>query len=134
MTQKEFISILKEEEYSYDVEGDLIVVTGGDKDGYVNLNALTSLPPGVVFKNRGDVELRALTSLPSGVKFENGGDVYLSALTSLPPGVVFKNEGSVKLSALIGGGGWFEDWSGNIEGIGSKRLLNMMIKQGIFKK
>jgi hypothetical protein len=29
MTQEEFISILKEEEYSYEVEGDRIVVTGG---------------------------------------------------------------------------------------------------------
>jgi hypothetical protein len=85
-----------------------------------------------VFKNRGYVFLDALTSLPPGVEFKNGGDVFLEALTSLPLGVVFKNGGSVFLKALIGG--WFSNWSGNIEGIGSTWLLNMMIKQGVFKK
>jgi hypothetical protein len=36
------------------------------------------------------------------------------------------------LYALIGG--WFEEWKGNIEGIGSKRLLNFMISRKIFEK
>jgi hypothetical protein len=76
--------------------------------------------------------LDALTSLPSGVEFENREGVYFQALTSISPGVEFKNRGYVWLSALIGGE--FSDWSGNIEGIGSNRLLNMMIKQGVFKK
>ena len=152
MTREEFIKQLKKEKYSYEIEGDKLVVTGGDKYGSVNLSALTSLPPGVVFKNGGSVYLSALTSLPSGVEFRNGGSVFLKdltslppgvvfkngghvsldALTSLPPGVVFKNRGGVSLEALIGG--WFIDWSGNIKGIGSKRLLNFMIKQGVFKK
>jgi hypothetical protein len=56
----------------------------------------------------------------------------LEALTSLPLGVVFKNGGSVYLKALIGG--WFSNWSGNIEGIERKRLLNVMIKRGIFER
>jgi hypothetical protein len=64
--------------------------------------------------------------------FENGGRVLLEALTSLPPGVVFKNGMGVYLGALTGD--YFYNWSGNIKGIGSKRLLNMMIKQGVFKK
>jgi hypothetical protein len=153
MTQKEFIEILKKKKYSYEIEGDQIVVTGGDKDGGdVRLNALTSLPPGVVFENGGSVWLNdltslplgvefenegyvylsALTSLPSGVEFKNGGPVNLRALTSLPPGVVFKNGGNVWLRALIGGG--FSEWSGNIKGIGGKRLLNVMIKRGIFER
>ena len=129
MTQKEFIEILKKKKYSYEVEGDQIIVT---RKGDVNLSALTSLPSGVVFKNEGDVDLEALTSLPPGVVFENGGDVFLRALTSLPPGVVFENGGNVWLKALIGG--WFSDWSGNIEGIESKRLLNFMIKKGVFER
>jgi hypothetical protein len=44
--------------------------------------------------------------------------------------VVFNNLGDVALNSLVGG--WFENWKGNIEGIDSKRLLNLMIKQGVF--
>ena len=149
MTQEAFIAILDEEGYSYKIEGDKIVVT---HNGYVDLRSLTSLPPGVEFRNGWDVDLRSLTSLPSGVEFRNGGDVdlrsltslpsgvvfnnggsvYLGSLTSLPPGVEFKNEGDVDLEYLVGGR--FSNWKGNIEGIDSKRLLNVMIKQGVFER
>jgi len=44
---------------------------------------------------------------------------------------VFKNRGYVWLDYLLGG--YFNRWSGNIEGIDSKRLLNKMIKDGLFK-
>jgi hypothetical protein len=46
------------------------------------------------------------------VKFENGGNVFLESLT----------------------GDWFSEWKGNIKGIDSKRLLNMMIKKGLFER
>ena len=82
------------------------------------------------FNNGGNVRLGSLTSLPSGVEFRNGYNVYLTSLTSLPPGVKFENEGDVYLDALIGGR--FDEWKGNMEGIDSKRLLNLMIKQGVF--
>jgi hypothetical protein len=29
-------------------------------------------------------------------------------------------------------GGWSNEWEGNIEGIDSKRLLNLMINKGMF--
>jgi len=149
MTQKEFISILDKKGYSYEIEGDKLVVTDrGNVDlksltslppgvefrngGGVFLNALTSLPPGVVFRNEGYVYLRALTSLPPGVEFRNGAGVYLSALTSLPLGVEFRNGEDVYLSALLGGD--FTKWNGNIEGIDSKRLLNSMISKGVFER
>ena len=148
MTREEFISILDKKGYSYEIQGDKIVVIGG----YVYLDALTSLPPGVKFKNEGDVWLQSLTSLPPGLVFENGGPVYLKSLTSLPPGVVFKNrgrvwleslsslspgvvfsnEGDVKLNSLTGN--WFSKWKGNIKGIDSKRLLNSMINKGVFER
>jgi len=147
MTQEEFIKKLDEEGYSYEIEGDKLVVTH-ERD--VNLNSLKSLPPGVEFKNRGDVWLHSLTSIPPGVEFRNDGSVWLNSLKSLPPGVEFRNDGgvrlnslkslppgvefknrwSVKLDSLIGG--WFDDWKGNIEGIDSKRLLNSMISKGMF--
>ena len=107
MTQEEFIEILKNEKYSYEIKGDKIIVT-----------------------HKETVYLSALTSLPSGVEFRNGGNVYLSSLTSLPPGVEFKNGGGVDLDSLIGG--WFKFRGGNIEGVTSKRLLNLMIKRGMF--
>ena len=127
MTQKEFIKILDERSYSYEIEGDKVVFNNG---GNVYLTSLTSLPPGVEFRNRGVVSLDSLTSIPHGVEFRNRGVVLLNVLTSIPPGVVFRNEGDVYLGFLIGR--WFDEWKGNIEGIDSKRLLNKMIKQGMF--
>ena len=111
MTREEFIKVLDKRRYSYKIEGDKLVVTHEDD---VFLGSLTSLPPGVEFKNRGGVDLRSLQTLP--------------------PDVEFKNEGSVNLKSLIGGDGYFVEWEGNIEGIDSKRLLNMMIKQGLFER
>ena len=146
MTNEEFIKILDKKGYSYEIEGDKIIVTGRN----VSLNFPTSLPPGVVFKNVGTVELRSLTSLSTGVEFKNGGDVDLDSLTSLPPDVVFRNRGDVRLESLTSispdvvfrnkgdvdlkslAGGWFKDWSGNIDGIDSKRLLSLMINKGVF--
>ena len=129
MTQEDFIKVLKRKGYEYEIEGDKLVIT---EDGDVNLDALTSLPSGVEFRNRGDVWLNSLTSLPPGVVFRNGRNVYLNSLTSIPPGVEFKNGGAVWLKSLIRGG--FQDWEGNIKGIESNRLLNLMIKKGIFEK
>ena len=149
MKQEDFIEVLDEKRYPYEIEGNKIVVT---HKGTVNLRPLISLPPGVEFRNRGTVNLESLTSLPPGVVFNNGGGVYLRSLTSLPPGVEFKNEeavdlksltslppgvvfrnrGDVYLRSLIRGG--FQDWKGNIEGIDSKRLLNKMIADGLFAR
>ena len=129
MTQEEFIKKLKREDYYYEIEGDKVVVACGR---YVYLDDLTSLPPGVEFRNGDFIRLDSLTSLPPGVVFKNRGHVYLDSLTSIPPVVVFENGGDVNLNSLTGGG--FKDWKGNIEGIDSKRLLNMMIKDGLFER
>jgi len=149
VTREEFIEILDDKGYPYEIEGDKVVVTHG---GWVDLDSLTSLPPGVEFRNGGDVGLDSLTSLPTGVEFKNEGHVYLDSLTSISPGVVFKNVGYVDLESLTSIspgvkfnnredvdlesliGGYFDDWKGNIEGIDSKRLLNKMIKQGVFER
>jgi hypothetical protein len=113
MTQEEFISILDNggifNGYSYEIEGDQIVVT-----------------------HKGDVWLNYLTSLPPDVEFRNEGHVYLSNLTSLSPGVKFSNGGGIDLKSLLGGA--FGYWKGNIEGIDEKRLLNKMIKDGVFER
>ena len=172
MTREEFIEVLDEKGYSYEIEGDKIVVTkgdeirrvmlrslktlplgvefknGGDVDlrsletippgvefkngGAVDLRSLESIPPGVEFKNKGPVYLESLKTLPPGVEFKNKGPVWLESLKTLPPGVEFKNKGTVWLKSLVGGK--FSDWIGNIEGINSKRLLNVMISKGVFER
>ena len=109
MTREEFIEELDKRRYSYEIEGDKLVVTHSN-----------------------DVNLRSLETLPSDVEFKNERDVWLESLETLPPGVEFKNGGDVDLSSLVGG--WFEDWKGNIKGINYKRLLNVMISKGIFEK
>ena len=129
MTREEFIKVLDRKKYSYKIQGDNIIVT---HKGSVWLNSLTSLPPGVEFENGGGVYLDALTSLPPGVEFKNWSGVNLNSLTSLPPGVVFRNGGFISLSSLTGD--YFNRWEGNIEGVNSKRLLNLMISKGIFER
>lgn len=126
MTREEFIKKLNKG-YSYKLEGDKIVVTDG---GSVALGSLTSIPTGVEFKNGGDVYLGSLETLPLGVEFKNGGSVYLRSLTYITPGVEFNNRAGVYLSPIE----WFNEWEGSIEGIDSKRLLNVMIKQGVFER
>jgi 5,10-methenyltetrahydromethanopterin hydrogenase len=149
MTREEFIKELKVRRYSHKIEGDKIIVNDGESvdlrnltsippgtvfknEGWVDLDALTSLPPGTVFENEGDVYLNSLTSIPPGTVFKNEGWVDLESLTSIPPGTVFENEGNVHLKYIIGG--YFNEWEGNIRGIASKRLLNKMIKDGVFER
>ena len=131
MTREEFTKQLDKKKYSYEIEGDKIIIISG-YGGDVYLNALTSLPPGVEFRNKDHVGLESLTSLPPGVVFKNGGYVYLRSLTSLPPDVEFNNGGDVWLRDIIGG--FFNKWKGNIEGVDEKRLLNKMISLGIFER
>ena len=147
MTQEEFIKELEDRGYSYEMEGEEILVTHQSRvdlsflkslppgvrfenHGHVDFDSLESLPPGVRFQNQGWVSLDSLKSLPPGVQFKNNGDVGLSSLESLPPGFRFENQWDVDLNSLMGG--WFYEWNGNIKGIESKRLLNLMISKGVF--
>jgi hypothetical protein len=132
MTREEFIKVLDKKGYSlysYKIEGDKVII---NRDGGFYLHDLTSLPPGVIFENNGKVYLESIISISPDVAFENDGDVFLNALTSISPGVEFMNGGDVYLESLTGD--WFSYWGGNIEGIGSKRLLNRMISLGLFER
>jgi hypothetical protein len=149
MKQEQFIKRLDTRGYSYEIEGDKIIVT---HKGYVDLKTLKSLPIGVEFNCDGPVDLRRLTSIPSGVVFRNGnngnnayiGDVYLQSLETIPPGVVFNNRGYVNLESLTSippgivfnnrGSVYINGWRGSIEGVGSNRLLNFMISKGLFER
>jgi hypothetical protein len=129
MTREEFVGILNKEGCPYNIEGDKIVVVGGLIGGFI-FGSLETIPPEVVFMNKGYVSLDLLKTISPGVEFRNNGNVFLNSLKTLPPGVVFKNGGDVYLGSLIGG--YFHKWTGNIEGIDNKRLLNYMISKGMF--
>jgi hypothetical protein len=108
MTREEFIKVLEEKEYLYEIKGDKVVVTPYMG---IDLNSLESLPPGVVFSNSGPVYLETLKTIPRGIEFSNEGNVHLKKLT----------------------GGFISKFR-RIEGIQNKRLFNHMISQGLFEK
>jgi hypothetical protein len=133
MTREEFKEILRLSRINYNVEGDLIVIDdsevfSGAKD--INLISVQSLPYGVKFINSGDVYLTTLRYLSPGVDFCNGGDVVINEVLKIPPGVKFENEGDAYFGDMLRGE--FRLWSGNMEGVDPKRLLNHMISKGIF--
>jgi hypothetical protein len=108
MTRNEFIGELNKKGYRYELEGDKIIVK--TLSSYIDLDELETLPDNVIFNNKGDVWVKNLASIPTSVEFRNGGDVSLDRLT----------------------GDFFEQFGGNVEGISYMRLLNFMIKKGMF--
>jgi len=140
MTREKFIEILNREEYSYEIQGDKIVVTDKEdvhlvgssfkKEDEVYIEIIHSIPDGVIFKNRGLLNLGSLEKIPEDVEFRNTGDLWLSGISTseIPPGFLFKNAGSIDFSNEH----WDHEWSGNIEGINDKRLMDLMIKHGMF--
>jgi hypothetical protein len=78
--------------------------------------------------------------LPSGISFVNDGHLWLSSLRRIPSDVIFANTGPIQINDLLGynhsrnGVFPFGEWEGNMEGIDSKRLLNKMIKDGVFER
>lgn len=127
MTKEAFLQLLDRVGYSYEIDSQSTIVT---TKGDVNLNYYESIPPNVKFKNDGSVYLSRLKSLPSNTHFLNTGYVNLESITSLPQTTKFANGGEIHLESLVGG--WFDDWPSNINGINNKRLLNFMIKKGLF--
>jgi len=127
MTREEFIEQLDYMGVPYKIEGDKIVVNGTN----IKLNLLDSIPSGVRFDNRIGVSLVSLKHLPPDVVFFNREDVFFRDIETISPGVEFRNGGYVYLGKFTDGG-LFHYWDGNIKGIDSKRLLNLMIKQEMF--
>ena len=122
--------------YSVSIKGDVYYVDAyPDEDGSCDIDLRElEIPANVVFENEGDVTLN-IDELPENVKFFNEGDVYLYQVESIHSSVEFNNEGEVFLDSLDSlAGGSFDDWEGNIEGIDSKRILNLMISKGLFER
>ena len=131
MTREEFIKVLEEEGYPYVVdEKDNLVVGARNMSDTIDLGFITSLPPRVIFVNQKDLHLGSLEAIPTGVKFHNKGTVFLDRVKTISVGVEFHNVKVVYLYTAMDGR--FNKWKGNIEGIASNRLLNGMIKGGMF--
>ena len=131
--EKEFWNEVRElrDTYYTEVKGGKIIVSAfPDEDGSCDIDLRElEIPSDVIFENEGEVTL-SIEEIPENVEFANEGDVYLYHVENIHPSVKFNNEGDVWLKV-----GWFNlIWKGNIEGIDSKRLLNLMIKQGVFER
>ena len=129
--EKEFWNEVRElrDTYYTEVKGGKIIVSAfPDEDGSCDIDLRElEIPSDVIFENEGEVTL-SIEEIPENVEFANEGDVYLYHVENIHPSVKFNNEGDVWLKV-----GWFNlIWKGNIEGIDPKRLLNLMIKRGMF--
>ena len=132
MTREEFKNKLAEKDYIWRLEGNSLIVRGF---GEIDLS-IESLPPDVEFMNTSYVYLDSLEILPSNVKFKNGGSVSLYSIKSIPRGTIFENGRGVWLDSFGIDTADSEEENNilNIEGINPKRILNQMIKDGLFNK
>ena len=142
ITRSEFIYVLDEMDYIYSIEGDMIIigpdglVMKGFKPNFgfsdVELTNLKSLPPNVVFKNTGWIDFESITYVPPGTNFDNGGRVYLDSVTEISPTANFGDYVTdvwiKKLRIKT------EEWDLDISGIRDVRILNKMIKDGLFDR
>ena len=130
--EKEFWNEVRElrDTYYTEVKGGKIIVSAfPDEDGSCDIDLRElEIPSDVIFENEGEVTL-SIEEIPENVEFANEGDVYLYYVENIHTSVKFNNEGEVFLK-----GDWFGGWEGNIEGIDSKRLLNVMINKGVFER
>lgn len=141
MNRKKFTKILDRKKYLYVIEGDNIIIT---QTGNLFLEEIESIPPGVIFRNKGisgiprstiggSVHLDSVKELPEGTEFHNGGGVYLDSIesiSSIHSTTEFNNLGEVfflKISTYTKPGnkkpGIFI-----VEGISPIRVLNCMCK------
>ena len=143
MTREEFIDLLKDKGYSYEIDGDRIIITHGGmvsllqsvpiplnlevefrNDEHVDLNNATELPSDIVFNNTNDVYLGCLRNLPKGIKFKNTNDVFLGMnLEDLPSWLEFDNGNYVWLGNVN-----TYKWDCKIPGIRGSKIINLLIK------
>jgi hypothetical protein len=143
MTREEFIDLLKDKGYSYEIEGDRIIITHEGmvsllqsvpiplnlevefrNDEHVDLNNATELPENIVFNNTNDVYLGCLRNIPKGIKFKNTNDVFIGMnLEDIPSWLEFNNGNYVWLGDV----NTFK-WGCKIPGIRGAKIINLLIK------
>ena len=147
MTREEFIEQLDRDKITYNILGNEIEITGSNGLAYkwnVAINQIDTLPSGVIFNNKGNVHIMFLEEIPEGVQFNNGGNIVLGSYDQgikIHPSTVFNNgKSKIMIGYQRGGsymfntsGDWGESWKGSIDDISTKRLFNLMVKQGVFQ-
>lgn len=131
---KKFIMKLENQGLWCEVDGDKIIVINKYVSGNVDLKYEKTIPPNVIFNNKGSLNLDSLKTLPLGVEFNNQGSVHLKSLTSIPSSVKFNNKGYHVYLGSITDSEVFAEWKYVIKRINNKTLLNTMIKKGIFSR
>ncbi len=146
MTREQFIEQLDKDKITYNILGNEIEITGSNGLAYkwnVAINHLKTLPSGVIFNNKGNVHIMELQKIPEVVQFNNGGNIVLGLYDQgikIHPSTVFNNGKSKIMLGYQRGGtymfstssDWGESWKGSIDDINTKRLFNLMVKQGVF--
>ncbi len=146
MTREEFIDQLDKDRITYNLEDNGIEITGSNGLAYkwnVVISHLKTIPPGVIFNNKGNVHIADLQEIPEGVHFNNGSNIVLGIQpmgVKIHPSIVFNNgKSNIMLGYKRGGsymfntsGDWGESWKGSIDDINTKRLFNLMVKRGVF--
>jgi len=99
--------------------------------GDIWLEDVNDLPENVTFNNEGEINLATYTKIPASTKFnEKNGDIFLNSLKSVSPEIQFHNRGILVLGKIDPRAR--EGWKGFVPGIDDKRLINFMIKKGLF--
>ena len=102
MTREQFINILNEKGYSYDIKDNgTIRILSGDSKNIVDLESIESMPSDVEFtRTCGGVRLYKLKEIPSRVYFNNKSYVNLRDLEYIHTDVEFNNLAMVHLDSL----------------------------------
>jgi hypothetical protein len=146
MTRYDFVEYLIYEEikigfFPSNTTSNMLVIT---HEGDVHLGSeVDEIPSGVEFRNTGHVRGSWVKIVNPNVIFNNQGKsgskgtVWLPDADKIYPGVEFRNNGSCILKAMEPSGKtdfqtYGSYWKGNIRGINSHRLLNVMINNGLF--
>jgi len=142
MTREAFIEYLEYKAIDFQIEASgMIVITYDDYDLYLD-HTVTEIPSGVEFRTSHQVRCSYVKVVNPNVIFNMQGKwgsepwVWLPHAEKIYPGVEFHNNGSCVLKVFErerrANIKTFRDWKGNIKGIDSNKLLNAMIKQGMF--
>jgi hypothetical protein len=128
MTQEEFIKELQREDYYYEysIEGDTIVFPEGVNNVRLDMSDISS---NVEFRNGGNVIINNIESVPANVTFNNGGSVFLRDAKIIDSSSTLSNGNKFWLRGIS-----TMNFPPKIEDINDKRLLNLMIKQGVFER
>ena len=92
MKRKDFLNILDNKGYIYEIDNEIIVIT---YSGYVDLQSLTSMPDNVSFNNRGYVDLQSLTLMKYqgkqlNLKYIDGYSMIINSSKKVDDYIIYK--------------------------------------------